>query len=278
MVCRRCFGRRSSWQPDGVAPWPTRICPIAWPRWGACRCWPRTLGLLARCGIRRVGVTVGWQGVLLRRRLEELRVAAGRASGNNDAWPAEVQCFENPDWDRPNGLSVLAARRFITEPTLLLMADQIAAPALIQSFATLAPPGGRTVLGIDRDLSRVFDIDDATKVALASEPRGRLRVAAHGQGADRLRGGQHQPVRDGALAARGAGSPARAVADPGGGGGRAPAGWSTRVDVTGAIWQDVDSAEMRLHADWLLRAYGEELARPDGAGPGAVPGHRRRWP
>jgi 2-aminoethylphosphonate-pyruvate transaminase len=216
----------------------------------------RTLGLLARCGIRRVGVTVGWQGVLVRRRLEDLRDAAG-AGG----WPAEVQCFENPDWDRPNGLSVLAARRFITEPTLLLMADQIAAPALIQSFATLAPPGGRTVLGIDRDLSRVFDIDDATKVALVSEPRGRLRVAHMGKELtdyaavstslfvmapsllevlDRL----PEPSLTQGVAAAAAG------------------GLVDALDVTGAIWQDVDSAEMRLHAEWLLRAYGEELARP----------------
>ena len=59
---------------------------------------------------------------------------------------------------------------------------------------------------------------------------------------------------------------ARAVADPGGGGGRPGAAWSTALDVTGAVWQDVDSAEMRLHADWLLRAYGEELAQPIGAG------------
>jgi 2-aminoethylphosphonate-pyruvate transaminase len=33
-------------------------------------------------------------------------------------------------------------------------------------------------------------------------------------------------------------------------------------DVAGAIWQDVDSAEMRLHAEWLLRVYGDELLHP----------------
>jgi 2-aminoethylphosphonate-pyruvate transaminase len=215
----------------------------------------RTLRLLARCGVRRVGVTVGWQGVLVRRRLEELR------AGSGDAWP-DVQCFDNPDWDRPNGLSVLAARRFLTEPTLLLMADQVAAPALIQRFASLSVPDGRTMLGIDRDLSRVFDIDDATKVALATEARGRLRVAHMSkqltdyeavstslfvmsptllEAMDRL----HEP------------SLTQGVAEA------AAAGLVDAIDVTGSIWQDVDSAEMRLHAEWLLRAYGEELARPN---------------
>jgi 2-aminoethylphosphonate-pyruvate transaminase len=33
-------------------------------------------------------------------------------------------------------------------------------------------------------------------------------------------------------------------------------------DVAGAVWQDVDSPEMRLHAEWLLRVYGDDLARP----------------
>jgi 2-aminoethylphosphonate-pyruvate transaminase len=32
--------------------------------------------------------------------------------------------------------------------------------------------------------------------------------------------------------------------------------------VAGAPWQDVDSVDMRLHAEWLLRVYGDELARP----------------
>jgi 2-aminoethylphosphonate-pyruvate transaminase len=33
-------------------------------------------------------------------------------------------------------------------------------------------------------------------------------------------------------------------------------------DVGTKLWQDVDSPQMKLHADWLLRVYGDELARP----------------
>jgi 2-aminoethylphosphonate-pyruvate transaminase len=40
-------------------------------------------------------------------------------------------------------------------------------------------------------------------------------------------------------------------------------GWVVAHDVAGAIWQDVDSAEMRLHAEWLLRVYGGDLRHPD---------------
>src|SRR3989442_115121 len=70
----------------------------------------RTLRGLGRAGIRRVGIVLGWQGELLRRQIEALYAS-------EPGLPAELQFFENPGWDRPNGLSVLAARPFVTERT-----------------------------------------------------------------------------------------------------------------------------------------------------------------
>src|SRR5207247_1031238 len=123
-----------------------------------------------------VGITVGWKGDLLRRRIEEL--CAGVAG-----LPPEISFHDNARWEGPNGLSVLAARRFVTERTLLVMADQIAAPALVGTLARLPGRDDTTLLGIDRDLSRVFDFDDATKVKLAAG-RGEdgLRVTDMGKG------------------------------------------------------------------------------------------------
>ena len=135
-----------------------------------------------------------------------------------------VTFFENDRWQGPNGLSVLAARPFITERTLLVMADQIAAPALVRELASLPPSGDRSVLAIDRDLSRVFDIDDATKVKLAGD-----RVTRDRQGPDGVRRGQRRDVRDVAVAGRRAGVAARAVADRRRGGGGRAAGWWWRT-------------------------------------------------
>jgi choline kinase len=74
---------------------------------------------------------------------------------------------ESAGWEKPNGLSVRAAREFVTERTLLVMADQIAAPALVNDLARASLRlASKTILCIDRDLARVFDIDDATKVKL----------------------------------------------------------------------------------------------------------------
>src|SRR5215471_10396189 len=122
----------------------------------------RALRLLDGIGIQKIAITVGWKGAELRRSIAasaELRAGLKR----------ELVIFENPDWEKPNGLSVLAARSFITERTLLVMADQIAAPALLRELVVLPSSGDRTVLSVDRDLARVFDIDDATKVKLSGD-------------------------------------------------------------------------------------------------------------
>jgi 2-aminoethylphosphonate-pyruvate transaminase len=213
----------------------------------------RTLRVLHAAGIRRVGVTLGWQGDLLRRRIEAL------CAGARDV-PPEISFHDNALWDRPNGLSVLAARRFVTERTLVLMADQIATPQLVADLARLPARGDATILGIDRDLSRVFDFDDATKVKLAAGSDG-LRVVAIGK---QLR--EHDAVSTSlfamapslleALDALPEPSLTEGVAEA------ARRGQVTAHDVAGAVWQDVDSADMRLHAEWLVRVYGDALERP----------------
>ncbi|MBC8132481.1 MAG: NTP transferase domain-containing protein, partial [Deltaproteobacteria bacterium] len=119
----------------------------------------RTLRVLGNAGIRHVAIVVGWQGQALKQFL-----------CRPDVLPAhreiDLTFFEYPHWDKPNGLSVLVARSFVTERTLLVMADQIAAPALVTDLVHAPAAGDRTLLCIDRDLARVFDIDDATKVRL----------------------------------------------------------------------------------------------------------------
>ncbi|HEX2661089.1 MAG TPA: NTP transferase domain-containing protein, partial [Polyangia bacterium] len=116
----------------------------------------RTLRVLHGAGIRHVAITVGWQGHLVR----QIAATAAAQLGMT------VSFFDNPDWGAPNGRSVQAASDFLTERTLLVMADQIAAPPLVAQLCRLPATGDKTVLCVDRDLARVFDIDDATKVKL----------------------------------------------------------------------------------------------------------------
>jgi len=223
----------------------------------------RTLRVLAGVGIRRVGITLGFDAQRVRREVEAMK----RAESNLP----EPVFFDNPAWERPNGLSVLAARKFVSERTLLVMSDQIAAPHLVREMAQQPCEGELTVLAVDPDLSRVFDFDDATKVKLWDHKSRDKRVSAIGKDL-----ADHDAVSTGLfvmsptlvaclddLAKNKDPSLTEGVAEA------ARRGLVVAHDVAGAVWQDVDSAEMRLHAEWLLRVYGDDLLHP-----GALPAAR----
>ncbi|HEY4184329.1 MAG TPA: aminotransferase class V-fold PLP-dependent enzyme [Polyangia bacterium] len=215
----------------------------------------RTLRVLAKAGVREVAVVLGWQGRLVRAALTGPAPTLGLA----------LSFFENPDWEGPNGLSVQAARAFVTERTLLVMADQIAAPTLVAQLCGISPGGDKNVLGVDRDLARVFDIDDATKVKL----RGPSVVAIGKQltAADAVSAGLFvmSPTLLRALDEKERPSLTEGVQAA------ADAGLVEAHDVGRQLWQDVDSPEMRHHAEWLLRVYGDDLERPDVGAPPLSP-------
>jgi 2-aminoethylphosphonate-pyruvate transaminase len=218
---------------------------------GGCTLIERTLGVLESVGIQQVGIVVGYEGAAVRRHVAGSSVVRA-------AFKRAISWYENPAFERPNGLSVLAARKLVTERTLLVMADQIAAPALVRELAALPAAGDRTVLCVDRDLARVFDIDDATKVQLAGD-----RVTAIGKG---LRAGSYQATSAGlfvmspSLVEALAELPEPSLTE--GVQAAAERGLVVGHDVAGRVWQDVDAPEMKLHAEWLLRVYGGELVRP----------------
>lgn len=209
----------------------------------------RTLAVLLDVGIQRIAITVGYGGAAVRRHVAgstRLPAAAKR----------RLTFFENPDWEGPNGLSVLAARSFVTERTLLIMSDQIAAPALLRELGALPAASGPTVLAVDRDLPRVFDIDDATKVKLTAD-----RVTEIGKGIrsyDAVGAGLY--VMAPSLCETLERLPRPSLTE--GVAAAAREGSVVGHDVGAKLWQDVDAPEMKLHAEWLLRVYGDELARP----------------
>src|SRR5450432_535405 len=218
---------------------------------GRCTLIERTLELLAAAGVQKVGIVIGYEGALVRKHVASSSVVRG-------AFKREISWFENPAFAKPNGLSVLAARAFVTERTLLVMADQIVAPALVRELVAAPAAGDRTLLCVDRDLARVFDIDDATKVQLSGD-----RVVTIGKD---LRVGHYQATSAGLFVM----SPSLVEAleglpDPSlteGVQEAAARGLVVGHDVAGRPWQDVDTPEMKLHAEWLLRVYGDDLERP----------------
>lgn len=73
----------------------------------------------------------------------------------------------NDEYEKANGVSALKARRSLHEPFFLTMADHIFDAQTACRFLQQPLNTDDIVLGVDRKLDSVFDIDDATKVRLS---------------------------------------------------------------------------------------------------------------
>ena len=109
-------------------------------------------------GIERFVIVLGYRGRMIQEWYEN------RPTKNFD-----VTWVENPDYRKNNGVSALSAKDLIHEPFLLMMADHIFEPAT--AGALLRQPLGKNevILGVDRKVESVFDLDDATKVRLEGD-------------------------------------------------------------------------------------------------------------
>ena len=112
----------------------------------------RTLDALVGAGINVVNAVVGFQSVSLAAALKPLV-------------PPEMQLrlIENPDWQKQNGISLLAAARHVTAPFLLTMSDHLFDHAIVDLLLE-SSDFDQLNLAIDKKLDSIFDLDDATKV------------------------------------------------------------------------------------------------------------------
>lgn len=103
--------------------------------------------------------------------IEKFVIVVGYRSGALRHWFAErplgdifVTLVENPEYHKANGVSALAARGFLRNPFLLLMADHIFEPRTAKALLQQRLEADEIILGVDYNIDRIFDVDDATKV------------------------------------------------------------------------------------------------------------------
>jgi len=120
-----------------------------------------TLDALARAGIKRVYAIVGFQ--------KNLVIAGAKSLIPGDL---DVRFIENPEWQKQNGVSVLAAAQHIASPFLLTMSDHLFDQTIVDLTLGNAAPD-QLNLAVDRKIDSIVDLDDATKV----ETRGDRIVA-----------------------------------------------------------------------------------------------------
>lgn len=112
------------------------------------------IGSFRSIGLDEFVITVGFNAALV---VEHVR-------GQN-SYGCRISFVENPEWERGNGLSVLAAAGELDDaPFLLSMSDHVVTPGALELIHSHPSPAN--LLLVDRQVGRVFDIDDATKVQL----------------------------------------------------------------------------------------------------------------
>lgn len=104
-------------------------------------------------GIERFVIVVGYRADAIRRWFAE------RPLGDTS-----VTLVENAEYHKANGVSALAARGVLENPFLLLMADHIFEPKTAKMLLQQTLGDDEVILGVDYNIDRIFDLEDATKV------------------------------------------------------------------------------------------------------------------
>ena len=110
------------------------------------------LDALIRAGIKTVDFVVGYESG---RMIEQVK----------QFLPSDLSAsfIENRDWQKQNGISLLAAADCVGKPFFLTMSDHLFDGALVGRLLDSFEPGLLSI-GVDRKLDSIFDLEDAMKV------------------------------------------------------------------------------------------------------------------
>ena len=175
-------------------------------------------------------VVTGYEAEPVEAFLEDLAARTGLA----------IEPVRNPDWARPNGLSVLAAAPRLGSDFVLLMSDHLFDPAILSGLIAADRGNAALTLAADFDTGNpLLDLEDATKIALGEGRRIR-RIGKTLAAYDAIDTGifiagpaLFDALRD-SLAAGGSGSLSEGVQA------LADSGRALAWDIGGRWWLDVD--------------------------------------
>ena len=224
----------------------------------------RSLLALERQGIEEVVVVVGYRG-------EEVR----RSISSDNEITARITWVETSDAHSGDNLSLVRARRHVDEPVLVLSSQLLFAPEILSPLADAVLEGEDAIVLVDRKLGRTYDLGSALKVRSKNSMVQAMGTDLENFDAVAVGIAAVRPEVLDALEVAGASS--RSLSQGGEDDGRAAAtrgvqallgdgGLLRRIrtqEIDGSQWQQVNSPETRLHAEWLMRAYGEDLSGHD---------------
>jgi 1L-myo-inositol 1-phosphate cytidylyltransferase len=204
----------------------------------------RVLRSLERSGVRDVAIVTGYLSDVLEAGVQRYR------------FDLNLSFVHNDEWEKPNGTSLLKAADHVRTSTFLMMSDHLWSPSLLSRVGRAPINSDEAVLGIDYNISRCFDLPDATKVRVAD---GRIvGIGKELDAYDALDTGVFRitPALIDALRSVN-GSSGCSLSE--GVAVLARQGKMRSVDVRDAAWIDVDTPASHAHAERLLAKYGDVL-------------------
>lgn len=107
---------------------------------------------LSLSGVSEFVIVLGFEADLIKNHLEE-----------NDFFGFKTTIILNPDYMKGNGLSVVMAEKAVgKEDFILSMSDHVVTPIAVERV--ISSRETKNLLLVDKQVKRIFDIDDATKV------------------------------------------------------------------------------------------------------------------
>jgi choline kinase len=107
---------------------------------------------LVRAGISKLHIVVGYERERLSAEVKQLATPG-----------LDLSFTHNPEWQKQNGISLLAAAKAVHAPFLLTMSDHLFDQSIVDLLMHEAM-AEQLNLAIDRKISSIFDLDDAMKV------------------------------------------------------------------------------------------------------------------
>ena len=105
-----------------------------------------------KAGLKEFYIVVGYRGEEIKKAIDPTKLGV------------KITFLDNPDWEQPNGMSVLKASPYIREPFVLLMSDHIFHPEILAELLKQPRHSSETILAVDPRIDSIFDLDDGTKV------------------------------------------------------------------------------------------------------------------
>lgn len=121
------------------------------------------LNWLSELDFSKVFVVVGYRGDEI-----EASVKQMVASNGHNGRHLETEFIHNPEFRRPNGISLLSVAGRVTGNFVLLMSDHLFQRSTLTDLLQLDTPKNGGILATDSKISTVFDLEDATKVSAES--------------------------------------------------------------------------------------------------------------